>query len=131
MLALDTSILARLVATDHPAQTKAAVELIDGGGVFFIPLTVALELEWVLRAVFKLRRDAVAKSFEGLMSVRNLHFEQRGFVQAALQLHATGFDFADALHQACADGCDALLTFDDDFAKRGGALNPPVRLPQS
>lgn len=128
MLALDTTILVRLVARDHPAQTKAAVDLIDGGDAFFISLTVALELEWVLRAVFKLRREAVTKSFDGLLSVRNLHFEQRGFVQAALQLHRTGFDFADALHQACASGCAALLTFDGDFVERGGALNPPVRL---
>lgn len=49
MIALDTNILARLVANDDPVQASQAVALIDTGNALFVPLTVTLELEWVLK----------------------------------------------------------------------------------
>ena len=59
MLALDTNILARYYysgpADDDPQtglQREAARRIIEGGSALFVPKTVLLELEWVLRGVY-------------------------------------------------------------------------------
>jgi predicted nucleic-acid-binding protein len=49
MIVLDTNILARLVTNDDPVQARQSASLIDTGNALFVPLTVFLELEWVLR----------------------------------------------------------------------------------
>lgn len=92
MIALDTNVLARLITRDDLKEAKTAAELIDAGDAFFVPLTVVLELEWVLRWVYKIEPNAMVQSFGALLSVRNLHFERQGLVLEALRLQAEGFD---------------------------------------
>lgn len=129
MIALDTNILARLVCKDHPQQLLAARQLVKGNACF-IPLTVTLELEWVLRAAYRLERTVIGDTYDALLQVRNLHFEREPAIQQAVAYYRAGMDFADALHQAGAEGCEALATFDKSFAaiseKSGSA--PTVRL---
>ena len=84
MIALDTNVLARLVTKDDPKQARAAAELIDAGDVCFVPITVALELEWVLRGVYELGPEQIAESFNALLGVRNLHFEREAAVLEAV-----------------------------------------------
>ncbi len=133
MIALDTNILARLVTNDDPRQARQAAALIDGGNSLFVPLTVMLELEWVLRGAYSLDKAAVVKSFEGLLSVRNINFERQADIQQALQLYQSGFDFADALHHVGATGCKVLVTFDKKFEKLAtkAKLKPSVVSPSS
>lgn len=64
-VALDTNVLVRLLVNDDPAQAEQAAELIDSSPACFVPITVALELEWVLRGAYKLPREAVITAFEG------------------------------------------------------------------
>ena len=56
MPALDTNVLVRYLVQDDPAQFAAAKRLVgrylDEGLSLFVPLTVVLELEWVLRSNF-------------------------------------------------------------------------------
>jgi predicted nucleic-acid-binding protein len=131
MIALDTNILARLVTNDDPVQASQAVSLIDTGSALFVPLTVTLELEWVLRGAYSLDKPAIVRSFEALLSVRNMHFEKQPDIQQALQYYQSGFDFADALHHAGTKGCEALATFDQKFKKLATKekLKPPVIAP--
>ncbi len=130
MIALDTNVLARLVTKDDPAQARAAAQLIDAGDACFVPITVALELEWVLRGVYELDRESIAKSFNALLGVRNLHFERAAAVLEAVRLLQQGVDFADALHHAAAANCDSLRTFDRKLLGRAASLGltPPVRM---
>lgn len=130
MIALDTNVLARLVTKDDPKQARAAAELIDDGEACFVPLTVALELEWVLRGVYELAPDKVAESFNALLGVRNLHFEREAAVLEAVRLLADGFDFADALHHAATGSCESFRTFDRKLLARAArlGLTPPVQL---
>jgi predicted nucleic-acid-binding protein len=95
----------------------------------FVPITVALELEWVLRNPYRLDVATVATAFDALTQVRNLHFEREPALQRAVELYRSGFDFADALHYAGSDGCDELATFDKGFASLAdkAGLAPPVR----
>jgi len=96
-----------------------------------VPITVALELEWVLRGAYKLPREAVINAFEGLLAIRHLHLEQEKLVRRALAWHRQGMDFADALHLARSEGCGALVSFDQKLAQLAEQLNlqPTVQCP--
>jgi predicted nucleic-acid-binding protein len=131
MIALDTNVLARLVTGDDPAQAKRVAARIDSGDAFFVPLTVALELEWVLRGAYGLPPDRIAAAFEALLSIRNLRFAEDQLLTRALNQFRTGLDFADALHLEAANGSSAMLSFDSKFRNRAARakLHPPISLP--
>ena len=130
-VALDTNVLVRLLVNDDPAQAEQAAALIDANAACFVPITVALELEWVLRGAYKLPREAVISAFKGLLAIRHLHLEQEQLVKRALDWHRQGMDFADALHLARSEGCGALISFDRRLVLLAGQLNlqPVVRRP--
>ena len=130
-MALDTNVLVRLLVNDDLAQAEQAAALIDASSACFVPITVALELEWVLRGAYKLPRESVISAFEGLLAIRHLHLEQEQLVKRALEWHRQGMDFADALHLARSEGCGALISFDRHLVLLAGQLNlqPAVRLP--
>jgi predicted nucleic-acid-binding protein len=130
-VALDTNVLVRLLVNDDPAQAEQAAALIDANAACFVPITVALELEWVLRGAYKLPREAVISAFKGLLAIRHLHLEQEQLVKRALDWHRQGMDFADALHLARSEGCGALISFDRRLVLLAGQLNlqPAVRRP--
>jgi predicted nucleic-acid-binding protein len=96
-----------------------------------VPLTVTLELEWVLRGAYRLSTEAVAAAFEALLGVRHLHFEQEPSVRSALALHRQGMDFADALHHLGSGSCAVLLSFDRALIIQAERLQfrPPVQAP--
>ena len=130
-VALDTNVLVRLLVNDDPAQAEQAAALIDANAACFVPITVALELEWVLRGAYKLPREAVISAFKGLLAIRHLHLEQEQLVKRALDWHRQGMDFADALHLARSEGCGALISFDRRLVLLAGQLNlqPALRRP--
>ncbi|MEY2777277.1 MAG: hypothetical protein RLY30_1375 [Pseudomonadota bacterium] len=131
MNAIDTNVLVRLLVADDMRQAQQAAELIDSGQAFFVPITVVLELEWILRGFYKLKPLEVQKSLEGLLSIRTLHFESESRVQRAVQGLADGFDFADLLHHLAADGCDVFYSFDRKLSSRMARMGrlPPVLKP--
>ena len=131
MIALDTNVLVRLVTGDDAAQASRVAARIDTGDAFFVPLTVALELEWVLRGAYGLAPDRVVAAFEALLSIRNLRFADYQLLTRALNRYRTGLDFADALHLEAAHDCSAILSFDNKFRNRAAraGLHPPVLAP--
>ena len=59
MAALDTNVLVRYLVADNAKQYKAARDLFDGAEsdeVHFIPVSVVIELEWVLRSLYNQAR---------------------------------------------------------------------------
>lgn len=131
MIALDTNVLARLVINDDKAQAQEAMLLLDSGVALFVPLTVMLELEWVLRGAYRLEMAAILRTFEYLLSIRNIHFERQTHIEQALKHYAQGFDFADALHHSVVSDCVGLASFDKKFEKLGAKikLKPAVGKP--
>jgi predicted nucleic-acid-binding protein len=128
MPALDANVLVRYVVQDDSGQLAAAKRLIGrfvaGGQSLFVPVTVALELEWVLRASFGYAKDDVLQVLSNLFSAAELSFESERALEVALQLYREGSaDFADCLHIALAAqaGEQPLWTFDKDAAKVSGA----------
>lgn len=130
-MALDTNVLVRLLVNDDPVQALRAAESIDASAACFVPITVVLELEWVLRGAYKLPREAVISAFEGLLAIKQVHLEQEDLVRQALAWHRGGLDFADALHLARSEGCGAFLSFDRQLAQFVAQLNlqPGVQSP--
>lgn len=90
-VALDSNVLVRLLVNDDPVQAQQAAALIDSSAACFVPITVVLELEWVLRGACKLQREAVIAAFEGLLAIRHLHLEQDDRVRQALEAHREAF----------------------------------------
>jgi len=126
--ALDTNVLVRYVVQDDRGQLAAAKRLIGRcvaeGQSLFIPVTVTLELEWVLRASFGYEKDDVLQALSNLFAAAELTFEAERALEVALQLYREGSaDFADCLHIALAGeaGEQPLWTFDKGAAKVFGA----------
>jgi predicted nucleic-acid-binding protein len=128
MPALDTNALVRFVVRDDNAQSNAVRRLIArcvrAGLPLFVPVTVTLELEWVLRSAFEYEKVEVLHVLASLFSTSELVFESEQPLEVALQLYREGAaDFADCLHVALAAnaGHPPLWTFDKRAAKLQGA----------
>jgi predicted nucleic-acid-binding protein len=128
MIALDTNILARFYV-DDPGDPEAAKQrpiarrIMTQSPSLFVPVTVVLELEWVLRAFYGFDASQIVRVFEHLLGLANLNTEDAERVAAALRLTAEGMDFADALHLLDSAHCEVLYTFDDRrFARRARRL---------
>jgi len=128
MPALDTNVLVRYVVEDDAIQLAAAKRLINRcvaeGVTLFIPVTVVLELEWVLRSSFGFAKDEVMLALSNLFSAAELTFESERALEVALQLfRESSVDFADCVHIALSAqaGEQPLWTFDKGAAKLSGA----------
>lgn len=128
MIALDTCILVRLLSDDDPEQAQQAQSLMREHSVF-LPTTVLLETEWVLRSRYKKRRDELTRFFRLLSDLENVVLEDSNGFQKAVGWYALGADFADALHLSACEH-QVMYTFDRDFcrpARDGGAM-PEIRV---
>lgn len=131
MRAVDTNVLARYYLHDDPAQARSAARILAAGDVF-VPKTVVLELEWVLRSVAGQPAGKVADCLAHLIALPGVTIEDHDEVEDALRHCRQGVDFADALHLAASQACSELLTFDDrGYARRAAklGLKPPVKVP--
>jgi len=129
--AVDTNVLARYYLHDDAVQGRIAAELLAAGDVF-VPKTVILELEWVLRYVAEQPKDKVIDCLAHLIGLPGIIVEDRDEIEAALGYCRNGIDFVDALHLAASKSCSELLTFDDrGYARRAKKLRlkPAVRVP--
>jgi predicted nucleic-acid-binding protein len=128
MAAIDTNVLVRLLMQDDKAQLARAQRLVtqclEAEQELFVPVTVTLELEWVLRSRFGMGKEAVLHTFSQLLLTVELRFEAAGAIEWALrQYRDVAADFSDCLHAALASraGEQPLWTFDKAAAKVGGA----------
>lgn len=117
MRATDTNVLVRALVRDDAAQSARAEALLSEHEIF-IPVTVMLELEWVLRSRYAYAPRLVAQALEKVASLGNVVVGEREAVLAAAARAAQGWDFADALHHALSEGCDDFVTLDADLARR-------------
>lgn len=122
MVAVDTNVLVRLLTVDQPAQYKASHALFAREAIF-IPDTVILETEWVLRAAYELPPAAICAAFRGVFGLANVTLGNAPMLAKVIDWHEAGLDFADAFHLALSQGQDAIKTFDVNFIKRGKSLS--------
>lgn len=116
MLAVDTNVIVRYLTVDHAEQYARAVALIEHNDVF-VSKTVLLETEWVLRTIYAYERDRISAQLMAFASLPGVRVEDPTQTLNALSWFKDGFDFADAMHVASAEGCEALISFDKRLAK--------------
>ncbi len=119
MIALDTNVLVRYVTNDDPDQARRSVELLAGPAEVFVPHTVLLEMEWVLRALYALERPAILTAYRHVLGLATVRVDQPELIALTLDRYARGYDFADALHLAGSAAATPLYTFDKRFAQIG------------
>ena len=114
------------------AQREWAYQVLRDEPDLFVPLTVVLKLEWVLRTFYDFGREEVVQVIQHLLGLRNVTLEDWPRIADALEWHGQGLDFADALHLAGSAACELLFSFDDRrFARRAVrlGLRPKVVVP--
>ncbi len=133
MKALAANVLARFFIDDDEddqaaRQRPAAIAAMSQRA--YVPVTVVLEFEWVMRGFYGLRPEETARVLRALAGIEHISLEDRDAVLAAIDGLAQGVDFADALHLARSAKCFAFVTFDQRLAKRASSLAsaPPVEL---
>ncbi len=120
MIAIDTNIVVRYLAGDHPEQSARARSIIDGQLVF-IAVTVALESEWVLRSAYGYSRIQSVHALRAFCGLPTVNVEDADCVSDALDLMEKSMDFGDALHLARTAQCSGFITFDRKFVKAAQA----------
>lgn len=124
MAGLDTNTLVRWLIDDDAGQSQRIDALFKSasrqGRSLFVPLTVMLELEWVLRSRYEFGKPAILLAMSALLETRELEFQAEPTVERALHAYRQGTaDFADCLHAgACwSAGKAPMLTLDARAAR--------------
>ena len=117
MIGVDTNIIVRLLTGDDPVQSEKSRTLIKKPDIF-IPETVILETEWVLRHAYGFDSTSIHDSFSKLCGLPNVILPSPYRMLMALQWYAEGMDFADALHLAASQGCKTFYSFDRKLVRK-------------
>lgn len=130
MIAIDTNVVVRYLASDDPVQGPLAWKLVGGGDVF-VSTGVVLETAWVLLNVRGFQRAAVVRALRAFAGLPGIAIQDARAVEQALDWAEQGLDFADAIHLAQAADCKSFASFDRALAKAAARLEakPPVRAP--
>lgn len=127
MPALDTNILVRYLIADDKKQFEEAKKFIEdsiASEALFIPLSVTVELEWVLRSLYEVKKANIVNTYNRLLEAREIEFQDESAIEIALSLYSdNNADFADCLHIASAQthGRIPLVTFDRKASRVEGA----------
>ena len=128
MIAVDTNVLVRLLVNDNAAQAARAAAVFKAAPVF-VPKTVLLESEWVLRYSYGLPTAAIARAFLALLGLPTVTIEDAPAAYLAIRMLGREIDFADALHLASSVAAERFVTFDAKLVKRARKYSPvPVVL---
>lgn len=111
MLAADTNVIVRYLTGDDPEQSARARNLVNNADIF-IASTVFLETEWVLRSIYGFPATQIADRLRAFAGLPQVTLEAPDEMAMALAWMEAGMDFADALHLAAAERCEAFVTFD-------------------
>ena len=119
MIGLDTNVIVRYLAQDHPVKSPKATELIErrlrAEDPGFVSIVAIAETAWVLERIYGLRPEELAAAIERILQVDVLVVENEQEVFAAMIALQEGIgSFADALIGALGAkiGCSHTVTFD-------------------
>ncbi len=91
MPALDTNVLVRYLVADDRKQFQVAKSFIEDSveqEVLFVPVSVSVELEWVLRSLYELDKAMILTTFNRLLETREIEFQEESSIEVALSLYA-------------------------------------------
>ena len=129
MISVDTNVIIRLLTGDDPIQLEKSKTLFSTDTIF-IPTSVVLECEWVLRYAYNFKQPEITAAFQSLFGLSNVQLEKPHEISNAIEWHQNGMDFADAIHLALSEEAEAFLTFDKSLIKAAQKNTTiPVREP--
>jgi predicted nucleic-acid-binding protein len=114
---VDTNIIVRLLTHDDPGQAAKADSIFKNDRLF-IPDTVFLETEWVLRHAYGFSPSAIYGAFLKLCGLPNVALSNPQRLKGAIKWYSEGMDFADALHLAASQDCRMFFTFDQKLVRQ-------------
>ncbi len=119
MIGVDTNVLARFVLADDAGQHRRAVAALEADEDLFIPVTVLLELAWVLGARDATRAE-ITSALRKIVGLPRAHAQHPEAVRRAL-------DWILALSERT----DKFLSFDANLSRRAARLGarPAVAAP--
>ena len=117
MIGLDTNLLVRILTNDDPVQARRALKMLKSDDNY-IPKTVLLETEWVLRHAYEIDRSKIIRGFKKLLGLPNVNVEDPDSIYQAISWYDNKYDFADALHLASSSRCESFATFDSSLIKK-------------
>lgn len=97
MVSADTNVIVRLLVGDDKSQSEKAKRLFEREEIF-IPTTVVLECEWILRYAYHFEPTRIAHAFQALFGLPNVTLQEQAVIADAIAWHQQGMDFADALN---------------------------------
>ena len=118
MISVDTNILVRILTNDDPIQARRALKVLKSDDIY-IPKTVILETEWVLRYAYEIGRSNIINRLQKLFGLPNVSVEDPDSIYQAIKWYEEDFDFADALRLASSRRCERFVTFDNSLIKKG------------
>ncbi len=129
MIAVDTNIIIRFLTHDDELQYKKAFSVFNKNEVF-IPDTVILETEWILRYAYSFSTEEITIAMVNLFGLKNVHLFAPVYIEQAIKWYRQGLDFSDAMHLSQCQEVEKLYTFDKAFiSKAKNMTNCLVRLP--
>jgi predicted nucleic-acid-binding protein len=111
MISVDTSVIVRLLTGDDPLQFERSKTLFSTDNIF-IPTSVVLECEWVLRYAYSFKPPEITIAFQSLFGLPNVHLENSSEISNAIEWHQNKMDFTYAIHLALSKEAKAFITFD-------------------
>ena len=121
MIAVDTNVIVRLMTEDDKSQYQKSVRLFRRHDIF-ISTTVLQETEWVLRYSYQFNRHDINKALLGLAGLENVYIDNPSALMQALDWHAQGLDFSDALHLSHSARENTFYTFDQKLISSGSKV---------
>ena len=121
MIAVDTNVIVRFLTRDDETQFLKAYHIFKKQDLF-IPDSVVLETEGVLRYAYNFCVADICSALKKLFGLPNVHLSNPVFITQAIEWHEQGLDFADALHLAQSQQSKQLVTFDKNYVKKAKGL---------
>ena len=124
MIALDTSVLARFILNDSPAEHDIAAAFITDNNCS-ISWSVLVELCWVLEYNAGLPRNQVIDGLRTVANIDRIAVPDFELLAWAIVRYSQGADFADMIHLASAiAGATEFACFDRKLARQAGEEAP-------
>ncbi len=127
MIGIDTNVLIRYIAQDDLHQAQLATKFIEKTCTTenpgFINHITLCEMCWVLKRLYKTRREQLHQIIEQLLRTAELAIQQPQIIWMALEAFQKGAaDFPDCLiaQVNAANNCTATVTLDQEAARVAG-----------
>lgn len=119
-ITIDTNILLRIFVADDEVQYQKSIELLESIDEFFVPITVFIEVVWVLTQTYKLPKSDVFEVLLDFIENSEKLVCDTKMVYAGLKMLENNGDFADMINTYIGNerGYSHFVTFDKKASQK-------------